>query len=76
MSRAGIIILLGILTILTPFSGLPVSIRTFLTVVFGACVIGIGIAIRSRDAQRAATPKVESVAPHVEPASPLVDGML
>ncbi len=62
MSRAGILILLGLLTILAPFSGLPASVRTFLVVVFGACVLGIGIAIRSRDTKRA-KPLVESTPP-------------
>ena len=40
------LILLGILTILVPFSGLPVTVRTFLTVVFGIAVLGIGISAR------------------------------
>ncbi len=62
MSRVGILILLGLLTIITPFSGLPVSVRTFLVVVFGACVLGIGIAIRSQDVKRA-KPLIESTPP-------------
>ncbi|HEY4501221.1 MAG TPA: hypothetical protein VJI70_03070 [Candidatus Paceibacterota bacterium] len=47
MSRPSILILLGVLTILAPFSGLPVSIRTLLIVVFGACVLGIGVSMRA-----------------------------
>jgi len=49
MSRSSTLILLGILAILTPFSGLPSVIRTLLIVVFGACVIGIGVAERARE---------------------------
>lgn len=41
------LIILGVLTILTPFSGLPASVRTLLTVIFGACVLGIGISMRT-----------------------------
>lgn len=47
MSRPSILILLGVLTILAPFSGLPVSVRTLLTIIFGACVFGIGISMRT-----------------------------
>ncbi|MEK7135650.1 MAG: hypothetical protein AAB831_00630 [Patescibacteria group bacterium] len=47
MSRSSILILLGILTILAPFSGLPMSIRSLLSVIFGACVLGIGISMRA-----------------------------
>jgi hypothetical protein len=46
MSRAGILILLGILTILTPFSGLPIALRTVLSVIFGLCVFSIGLSLR------------------------------
>ncbi len=52
MSRNSALILLGVLILLTPFSGLPTTMRTLLTVVFGATVLGIGVAERSR-AQRA-----------------------
>ncbi len=48
MSRPSILILLGILTILTPFSGLPMSIRHLLFVVLGAFVFGIGLSLRTR----------------------------
>ncbi len=47
MSRPSILILLGILVILTPFSGLPINIRTSLLVVFGAYVLGIGLSLRT-----------------------------
>jgi len=46
MSRPSTLILLGILTILVPFSGLPVSIRSLLSVIFGACILGIGLSMR------------------------------
>lgn len=35
---------------LTPFSGMPVSIRTMLSVVFGAAVAGIGLFMRASEA--------------------------
>lgn len=46
MSRPSILIILGILIVLVPFSGLPVSIRTILTVILGAIVFGIGLSLR------------------------------
>ncbi|MFA5942668.1 MAG: hypothetical protein WC798_03285 [Candidatus Paceibacterota bacterium] len=46
MSRASTLILLGIFVILAPFSGLPITIRNLLSVIFGACVLGIGLALR------------------------------
>ncbi len=46
MSRPSMLILIGVLTILAPFSGLPVSFRTLLTIIFGACVLGIGLSLR------------------------------
>ena len=52
MSRTGMLILLGVLTLLTPFSGLPASFRTFLTVAFGVCVLSIGLSLRSREVQK------------------------
>jgi len=48
MSRSSTLILLGILTIITPFSGLPTSFRSLLLVIFGTCVIGIGLGMRTR----------------------------
>jgi hypothetical protein len=51
MSRPSQLILLGILTILTPFSGLPVNIRTLLLVIFGAYIFGIGLSLRTREQQ-------------------------
>jgi hypothetical protein len=51
MSRNSTLILLGILIVLVPFSGLPIAIRTFLAVILGACVAGIGVALRSSEAR-------------------------
>lgn len=52
MSRASSLIVLGILTILAPFSGLPGELRTLLTIGFGAAVLGIGVAERSKAQRR------------------------
>lgn len=46
MSRSSVLILLGILTILMPFSGLPEAVRTLFLVVFGTCVLGVGLSLR------------------------------
>ena len=62
MSRSSILILLGILIILTPFSGLPITIRTLLTIIFGACVLGVGLSLRSREI-RGPLPPIESLPP-------------
>jgi hypothetical protein len=47
MSRPSILILLGGLTVLLPFLGLPSTLRTPLLVVFGAYVLGIGLSLRT-----------------------------
>jgi len=47
MSRASTLILLGVLVILVPFSGVPVSLRSLLAVILGACVLGIGLGMRT-----------------------------
>jgi hypothetical protein len=46
MSKSSALILLGVLVILAPFSGLPASFRSLLAVIFGACVLGIGLSMR------------------------------
>ncbi|MCR4333485.1 MAG: hypothetical protein NUV60_00470 [Patescibacteria group bacterium] len=51
MSRSSTLILFGILVILTPFSGLPISLRSLLLVIFGACVCGLGFSQRVREAR-------------------------
>jgi len=42
------LILFGILVILAPFSGLPITVRDLLSVILGACVLGIGLSMRTR----------------------------
>lgn len=54
MSRAGMLILLGVLTILTPFSGLPIAIRSLLATIFGAFVCGIGLSFRTQESRNVA----------------------
>ena len=49
MSRASFLILLGVLVILAPFSGLPVALRSLLAIIFGACVLGIGLSMRAHN---------------------------
>jgi hypothetical protein len=51
MSRTGVLILLGVLSILNPFSGLPIAFRNLLAVVFGACIFGIGLSLRTREVE-------------------------
>lgn len=48
MSRSGVLILLGTLIILTPFSGIPIAARTVLILIFGAAVLGLGLSERIR----------------------------
>ncbi len=50
MSRSSTIILLGVLTVLIPFSGLPLAFRSLITVVFGMSVLVVGLSLRSREA--------------------------
>ena len=65
MSRPSILILLGILTVLVPFSGLPIALRTLLSVILGAAVAGISLSLRT-DMARPAPP----VTPASEPSPP------
>lgn len=69
MSRAGMLILLGILTILVPFSGLPIAIRSMLAVAFGACIFGIGLSLRIHHARRAQVSAEVSTSESTNPAS-------
>jgi hypothetical protein len=48
MSRAGVLILLGVLIILAPLSGFPMMFRSLVTIVCGAAVLSIGLAMRQR----------------------------
>jgi len=65
MSRSSALIILGVLTMLAPYSGLPSPIRSLSAFVFGACVLGIGLAMRTRHA----LPPVEPLPP-AEPTPP------
>jgi uncharacterized membrane protein YqgA involved in biofilm formation len=56
MSRTSTLILLGVLIILAPFSGLPISIRNLFTVIFGVCVLGIGLSMRAREVRNVQPP--------------------
>lgn len=60
MSRTSTTIILGILIILTPFSGLPIAIRSLLLVVFGLGVLVIGFSMRKHEASSAAAPAPSS----------------
>ena len=57
MSRTGILILLGVLIILVPFSGLPVALRSLLLVACGIFVLAIGLSLRASEAQDDVAPK-------------------
>lgn len=47
MSRPTVLIILGILTALTPYSGLPLSILNFVLPLLGLAVIGVGLVERA-----------------------------
>ena len=49
MSRPSILMILGILVMITPFSGLPVSIRTLLFVLLGGAIFGLALSLRTAD---------------------------
>jgi len=70
MSRHGVLILLGTLTLLTPFSGLPGAMRALLAVIFGAIVLGIGLTERSRGQRQAPVSPIPSVPVESEVATP------
>lgn len=59
MSRTSALILLGVLVILIPFSGLPVALRTLLTVVCGIAVLGIGLMLRTHEVHHAKSATLE-----------------
>jgi len=67
MSRSSILIILGVLTMLAPFSGLPIAVRTVLTVIFGACVLGIGVMLRAREARVPHPPAETPPPPGISP---------
>lgn len=53
MSKTSTLILLGVLTILAPFSGLPLSLVKLVIVVLGACVAIVGLMLRAHETHRA-----------------------
>jgi len=69
MSRSSSLILLGVLIVLVPFSGLPSALRVLLTVIFGAIVLGFGIAERAEKVaeSRAALTAAPSVPHEISP---------
>ena len=76
MSRSSTLILLGVLVMLVPFSGLPITLRTILSVLFGAVVLGIGLLTRQelvrakRVEMPTETPPAAVSAAEPEPAPP------
>lgn len=50
MSRSSTLILLGALTILAPFSGLPMAFRSLITIACGAIVLAVGLTMRTHRA--------------------------
>lgn len=67
MSHTSTLIVLGVLTMLLPFSGLPVELRTWLAVIFGALVTAIALFIRGREAA-ASRESMATTAPASAPA--------
>lgn len=52
MSRTSALILLGVLVILIPFSGLPIALRTLLSEICGIAILGIGLMMRTHEVHR------------------------
>lgn len=48
MSRSSSLILLGVLVVLAPFSGLPIAVWKLFEIIFGVCILGIGLSMRVR----------------------------
>lgn len=68
MSRTSALILLGILVMLTPFSGLPIAIRSLISVICGIAILGIGLMLRTREVHQ--SQPTETPSP-VEPTTPM-----
>ncbi len=70
MSRAGTLIMLGVLALLTPLSGLPIAFRSLLGAVIGVCVLSVGLRMRGEQAPVVAS--VDTVEPEIAtpPAPP------
>jgi hypothetical protein len=69
MSRASTLMVLGVLVILTPFSGFPTSMRSFFDLLLGLCVFTIGLLLRTRQV-RTAIPEIEVSAPTAPSTAP------
>jgi hypothetical protein len=65
MRKENIIILVGILIFLTPFLGVPGSVKTLLTAFFGIVIVILGIMVRS-DFKRFAVAKGKQTDAFVE----------
>ncbi len=59
MSRESMLILLGILVMLSPFLGLPLSLLAWLLPFLGLVTLGIGISLRT-ERTRSAKPAISS----------------
>jgi len=53
MSRESMLIVVGILVMLSPFSGFPLSLLTWLYLFIGLVIVGIGISFRLAHRRRA-----------------------
>ncbi|PIR83445.1 hypothetical protein COU19_00590 [Candidatus Kaiserbacteria bacterium CG10_big_fil_rev_8_21_14_0_10_56_12] len=70
MSRSSTLIVLGVLTMIAPLSGVPSALRTLFLVVVGASVMGIGLAMRTaRDGEPRAHAPVTEPPVSAEPPS-------
>jgi hypothetical protein len=65
MSRTSALILIGVIVMLLPFSGLPIAVRSLLNVICGVAVFGIGLSLRTREVEHEVA---EMTQPPVPPA--------
>ncbi|HUQ30382.1 MAG TPA: hypothetical protein VM103_02565 [Candidatus Paceibacterota bacterium] len=72
MSRSSLLILLGFLTILAPFAGLPSSWVAILTSLFGMCVAIIGFSIRVQKVEEARAQEKTAQAPVEDAPTPSI----
>lgn len=70
MSRSSTLIVFGLLLMLVPVSGLPSSLRALLTVVFGACVLVVGIMARAEIVRKTKEAKQQSLEQSTESTPP------
>jgi hypothetical protein len=59
MSREMTLIVLGILVIVTPYTGFPSPVRTAVLVICGVVIAGIGFLIRAHTLSKPGTHKTE-----------------